>query len=281
MPQSMQRAPCSRRPGSGSGWMYSLKSLRRSSTGRYWYASRWTRRKAPSSPMVGHSLDAGAALGGGHPVGRQPHRPHRAEVLGLALGEHALEVLRHDLDPRALEDDPVREDPLRDLGLRARVVLLDQRVDLLEVIGGRRLEVDQAHVAALVERAGTVEHVRDATGHAGREVAPGRAEHHDAPAGHVLAAVIADALDDGVHARVADREALAGQAAEERLAPGGAVEHRVADDDVLLGLVAGALGRAACQAAARHALAGVVVRVAEQRDRDARRQPGAEALAAG
>ena len=36
-------------------------------------------------------------------------------------------------------------------------------------------------------------------------------------AGHVLAAVVADALDDGVGARVAHGEALAGEAAEERL----------------------------------------------------------------
>ena len=51
----------------------------------------------------------------------------------------------------------------------------------------------------------------------GGEVEAGRAEHHDAAAGHVLAAVVADALDDRHRARVADGEALAGEAAEERL----------------------------------------------------------------
>jgi hypothetical protein len=34
--------------------------------------------------------------------------------------------------------------------------------------------------------------------HAGGEVAARAPEHHDAPAGHVLAAVVADALDDRV-----------------------------------------------------------------------------------
>ena len=69
----------------------------------------------------------------------------------------------------------------------------------------------------------------------GGEVAAGRPEHDDAAAGHVLAAVVADALDDGVRARVAHREALAGEPAEERAAARRAVEDGVADDHVLLG----------------------------------------------
>ena len=108
---------------------------------------------------------------------------------------------------------------------------------------------------------------------------PVRAEHDHAPAGHVLAAVVADALDDGRGARVAHREALAREPAEERAAAGRAVEHRVADDDVLLGLERRVLGRAHGQHAAGQALAGVVVGVAEQRQLDARRQPRAERLA--
>jgi hypothetical protein len=46
-----------------------------------------------------------------------------------------------------------------------------------------------------------------------REVAPGRAEHDDA-AGHILAAVIADAFDHGDRAAVAHRKPLAGDAAD-------------------------------------------------------------------
>jgi hypothetical protein len=53
-------------------------------------------------------------------------------------------------------------------------------------------------------------------------------------AGHVFAAVVADGFDDGVHAAVADAEALAGHAADVGLAAGRAVERHVADDDVLL-----------------------------------------------
>ena len=69
----------------------------------------------------------------------------------------------------------------------------------------------------------------------GREVAPGPAEHDDAPAGHVFAAVVADAFDDGDGAAVANGKALAGDTAEVGLAARRAVERDVADDDVLLG----------------------------------------------
>ena len=52
--------------------------------------------------------------------------------------------------------------------------------------------LQRAREAALL-----VEDVRDPAAHPGGEVAPGRPEHDDAAAGHVLAAVVADALDDG------------------------------------------------------------------------------------
>ena len=123
-----------------------------------------------------------------------------------------------------------------------------------------------------------VVHERDAARHAGGEVAAGRAEHHDAPAGHVLAAVVADALDDRGGAGVAHAEPLAHDATEVGLAAGGAVERDVAGDDVLLG---GELRLAVGEArelAAREPLAGVVVGVALEPQRDAAGHERAEAL---
>ncbi len=76
--------------------------------------------------------------------------------------------------------------------------------------------------------------VGDAAAHARGEVAPGRAEHDHRAAGHVLAAVVAGAFDDRRRAGIAHAEALAGDAAEVRLALDRAVHHGVADDDVLL-----------------------------------------------
>ncbi len=86
----------------------------------------------------------------------------------------------------------------------------------------------------LVEIALLVEHISDAAGHAGREVAARWPENDDAAARHVFAAVIADGFDDGIDAAVADAEPLAGHAADIRFAAGGAVKGDVADDDVFL-----------------------------------------------
>ena len=84
-----------------------------------------------------------------------------------------------------------------------------------------------------VEVAGDVPDVGDAARHAGGEVAAGRAQDDGAAAGHVLAAVVADAFDHGPGAAVADTEPFGRPAAEEGLAAGRAVQHDVADQDVV------------------------------------------------
>ena len=106
-------------------------------------------------------------------------------------------------------------------------------------------------------------------------------ERDDASTGHVLAAVVADTLDDGARAGVAHGEALTGDAAEEGVAVGRTVEHGVADDHVLLGDVCRVGGRAHDERAAGKTLARVIVRLARKRERDALREPAAEALPGG
>ena len=81
-----------------------------------------------------------------------------------------------------------------------------------------------------------VEHVGDAAAHARREVAARRAEHHHLAAGHVLAAVVADALDDRRARRSCARQNRSPARPRKNARPdGGAVEDGVADDHVLLG----------------------------------------------
>src|ERR1700753_3795286 len=91
MPQSMQRAPCSRSLSSAIGSVYSSKSWTRSGIGRLSWPTRWISRKPPSLPMVRkHLLGAlgrgtgllalvGARLAGGL---ARPLGSHRG-VLGL------------------------------------------------------------------------------------------------------------------------------------------------------------------------------------------------------
>src|SRR4051812_19123351 len=280
MPQSMQRAPCSRSPSTASGSWYSAKSFTRSSIGRLRGFTRSSFRKPPSSPierehlLLGLGLDLGAlrgvaaillgllagalgcprgvlllarlarlvgllvaavadrvrlALTGADRRGAVPLLGDHGVVarvdvpaLGL-LAQRALVVHRHDLHELGLRCLPLVEHAPAHRRARAKDVLLDQRAYLVEVARQRLLQLDELGVAALVEGAVPIEHVRDTAAHARREVASGGAEHHHAPAGHVLAAVVAHALHHGVHARVAHAEALARETAEERAPARGSV----------------------------------------------------------
>src|SRR2546422_10779014 len=114
-----------------------------------------------------------------------------------------------------------------------------------------------------------------------REVASRAADDDHAAARHVLAAVVADALDDRVGAAVAHGEPLAGHAPHVGLAARRAVERDVADDDVGLGHEGRAAGRVDDETSARQTLAPVVVGVALERERDAAGEERAEGLAGG
>src|ERR1700733_4100089 len=105
------------------------------------------------------------------------------------------------------------------------------------------MDVDELMVVAIDEIVRLVEHVGEAAGEAGAEVDPSAAQNQDHSAGHVLAAMIAGALDDRDRAGVAHPEALAGLAGREQLAAGGAVQAGIAHDDRVARFVARALGR--------------------------------------
>ncbi len=103
-------------------------------------------------------------------------------------------------------------------------------------------------------------------------------DHDHQAFGHVFAAVIADAFHHRRGAGIAHREAFARAAVEERFAGGRSVEHHVADQDILLRQEGGIARRIDDDLAAGQALAHVIVGVAFQFQRDARRQKRSEAL---
>src|SRR3954469_3708635 len=262
-PHSMHRAPWAPSSSSGRRTRNSLKACSpamRCVGSSYLTPERSILRKPPSSPIgarlralllrhdarLARRVAARAAVGGRDErlgglalrrgaalappaLGVVVVGPQRLalELLGGGeLGEHALVVGREDLDERPAQRVPLVEHAPADRRGRAAHVLGDEVADLDLVALVERLDlVEHRRVDPAAERALLVEHEREAAAHAGGEVAPGRAEHDDAPAGHVLAAVVADALDDGIGTRVAHREALAGAAAEERAAGRRAVEH--------------------------------------------------------
>ena len=90
--------------------------------------------------------------------------------------------------------------------------------------------------------------------------------------------MIAYAFNNCAGARVPHREALAGEAAEEGPSIGCAVKHRVASNHVLLGGEVDQIERRDREDSSGEALAGVVVCVAAQRDRDSRGEPASETL---
>src|SRR6478752_1279777 len=235
-------------------------------------------------------------------------RLHGARLFDL--GERATIFERHDLAElrtvflppgknlrrarRAGELRVPRDQEVQPLGVEARHVLehLDpaMRLEVVDVVidalsdlflVGHRLELDHRHVAARSEGVVLVQHIGDAAGHAGREVAAGATEHHDEAAGHVFAAVFAGAFDDRHGARIADREALARNAAEVAFAADRAIQHGVADDDRLFGHDAGIRGRTHDNAPAGQALADVVVAFALEFERNALGKPSPKALAGG
>ena len=151
----------------------------------------------------------------------------------------------------------------------ARHAVLDQR------------ELHHVHVAEIVERVVGVINVGHAAAHSSGEVAPRPSEHHHATARHILAAVVARALDDGDGPRVAHAEALAHLAIDVELARGRTVQSGVARDDILLGLeIFAATGRGQDRdAPAREPLAEVVVGLALEPDVEAANGEGTERLA--
>src|SRR5438876_2212937 len=194
--------------------------------------------------------------------------------------EHALVVARHDLDEAPLGLFPAHEQPRGHRALRVADVPGEEILHEEDVFGvDERLEVDHAGIAAPLEVAGGVEDVRDAARHARGEVATALPDDDDASPRHVLAAVVAHALDHGEGPAVAYGKTLPGHSAEVRLAARGAVEDDVAHQDVLLGHEGRLARRIDDELAAREALADVVVGIALEGQRDAPGHEGAEALA--
>ena len=183
-----------------------------------------------------------------------------ALLLGLHVEKRACVIGRHDLDEVRQRLVPVVEQLARARAAGVEQVPLDQDAQPFGVeasmspmplfstegarcsgasasgppsagFTGSSFTIDG--LQRLAKRLVGIVDVGHAARHAGRKVAPGLAQHDDHAAGHVFAAMVAAAFDDRDSARVAHGEALARDAFEIGLARNGAVEDRVADDDVL------------------------------------------------
>src|SRR5579883_2966714 len=95
------------------------------------------------------------------------------------------------------------------------------------------VQVVKAHELAVEQVAGfRAKEVGEASGHAGAEIQAERPKDQSNATGHVFAAMLANAFDDGESAAVANGETLTGAASDIELAGSGAIEHGVADKNV-------------------------------------------------
>src|ERR1035437_8506843 len=188
---------------------------------------------------------------------------------GLSLDDAAV-VVGNDADEPAHSCTPVVQQRLCPGAAGVFVMTLQETTDLRHFVGiGEREQLDHLLVADSFEAAAGspafaafVEDVGHTAGHASGEVPPGLADDHDLAAGHVLAAVIAYALNHRADPGVANTEALAGDASNVNLAGRGPIERHVGGDDVVLGHELGLARREEDDLAARQALPDVVVGVA-------------------
>ena len=95
------------------------------------------------------------------------------------------------------------------------------------------LDLNHLVVQPLLEVTSIVDHIGDPPTHPGAEISASLADHHHTTTCHVLTSVVANSLDDGDGAGVPDREALSRTPIEVALTCDSAVQHGVADDDVL------------------------------------------------
>src|SRR5215469_8174056 len=107
-----------------------------------------------------------------------------------------------------------------------------------------------------------VVHPRQATSHARTKVNPDATKNNRNAAGHVLAAVVADALNNGRSSRIPDRKPLARAPRREKLPRGRAVQGNITQNHVLSAVLGGKPASADYNLTAREALADEVVGLA-------------------
>ena len=177
---------------------------------------------------------------------------------------------------------PVIEHGACQFGTGVQVVLADELVQFLAV-GGLFDEAQfyHFHVAEIVEVAVPVPYVGHTAGHACGKVASRLSEYYHAPAGHILAAVVAYTLHYGCGTGVADGKALACTAVDVNFTACGAVKQGVACNRVFLCLEVAPYRRQDGDASATQTFAQIIVGLAFQLEVDTRDKECPETLPGG
>src|SRR5258708_19883348 len=119
--------------------------------------------------------------------------------------------------------------------------------------------------------------VGETSGHAGAEIEAERTEDQDHAARHIFATVLADSLDNGKRATIANSEAFAGAARDKELAGCGAVKNGVSRENITAARAA--RPRRNRNRSAGQAFSDIVVGFPAELEGDAVREEGAKTLA--
>ena len=157
-----------------------------------------------------------------------------ALFLVLADGDqHLLVIIRHDL----LEARQIFLEVIENLVSQLRVGLLhivrENDMELGDVVLLRHL-LERIHVLvhSPVQAVIRIQHIGDASAHAGGKILAGRPENDGPSAGHILKTVVSAALRHRDSTGITDAETLARPSADISLACRGAVQRNIADDDI-------------------------------------------------
>src|SRR5579863_410089 len=197
-------------------------------------------------------------------------RARNIRLLTSAHAQHAFEFVRENLDEPRNHVVPVVENPLgtatgSQLRVAQQEIFDDHHIGLVE----QGLQIDGLQVTSpLGKVSALVEDVGHTAAHAGCEISATGAEHQHDAVGHVLASVVANALDHRSRSGVTNGKALARYSVEKRFAARGAVESNIADDDIFFRRESGGARRKHDEPAAGETLANVVVGLALKRKRD-------------
>ena len=201
-------------------------------------------------------------------------------MLAARHSQHSLELVREDLDEARGHIVPVVENPLgtaagRQLQVRQQEISDDYHIRLVE----QGLQIDGIEITPLLGKVSAlVEDISGTAAHSSSEISAAGAEHQNDAVGHVLAAVVADTLNDRGRSGVADSKAFAGNSVEERFAAGRAVKGNVADEDIFFRSEAGSARRIHHESATGEALSNVIVGFALERKRDSLGEKRPQAL---
>ena len=140
------------------------------------------------------------------------------------------------------------------------------------------MELNCLQIAEVVEVAVWIPYIGNSSAHAGCKISSDRAENYSDSVGHVFAAVVAHAFDNGCRSRIADAESFADLSVYVDFARCGAVEECIAGYSVESRIEIRSTWRAYVDMSAGEAFANVVVGFALKGKGDAVGQKCAEAL---